>query len=496
MRCLALLFGLFSVQFAADEARGQAATEASKAGVPFGDGTSRRVEVHNPSIHDVAWRVAGADARGHAVEGALAGHASTALDVQCVRGTGGEEPPRLEVEVDHRRRPITAPPIRLTDGAPVVWIVGEDAPTSGVGTLLAQFGPVVRVAPRAVPEHFAPLHFAAAIVMSSTDAAQLGSAQVEALKDAARAGATLVVAMGDDAQSTSPWLTMGGVTLGEPSNPGAILAAEAPSAVKTRPLVKTQPGGARTIFEADGQVVVAEVPLGLGRCRLVSLPLEDVSGAALSAAALGPSSDEIGRVRRAMLSVAPPMPPSQPPFGAWPLIALCALVPLVVFARRLSGRAAAVVGVAWGGVAMSLPVVGPRLSASESAVLVVDASAPDARSVALWRTDWSHGVGSTTGATLPAGAWSLEASTPGGACLVRSSGRTSLWLRGEPGSRSRVWLWGTSPGEDWTKGAGIEGKDAAALGVDGLWAHAAAQSVERSDGPMGLRVSGAVIQAP
>jgi len=496
MRRLVPLVGLVAALVISEEARGQATADEAKLGAPLGDGTSRRVEVTNPSIHDVTWRVSGADARGYAVEGVLAGHASTTLDVQCVRGAGGGEPPRLEVEVDHRRRPISAPPIRLVDGAPVVWIAGEDAPASGVGALLERFGPVVRIAPRAVPEHFAPLHFAAAVVMSSTDAAQLTAAQVEAVKDAARAGATVVVAMGDDAQSTSPWLTMGGVTLGEPMTPGATLAVEAPSAVKTRPLVATRPDGARALFEADGQVVVAEVTLGLGRCRLISLPLEDLSAGALSSAALGPSEDDAGRVRSAMASVAPVLPPGQPPFGVWPLVALSMLAPLVVAARRMRGSAAAVVGVVWSGVAMSLPVVGPRLSAEDSAVLVVEAPGLGARSAALWRTDWTHGIGATTSANLPVGEWSLESSTPGGACVVRSTEGTSLWLRGEPGARSRVWLWGTSTAEAWTTGERVDGEAASALGVDGLWAHAAPRRVERADGAVVPALSGAVVQAP
>ncbi len=478
------------------DVRGQATPEDAKSGAPIGDGTSRRVEVANPSIHDVTWRVVGADARGHGVDGALGGHASTVLDVQCVRGAGGGEPPRLEVEVDHRRRPISAPPVRLPDGAPVVWVVGEDAPSSGVGALLERFGPVVRIAPRAVPEHFGPLRFAAAIVMSSTDAAQLSAAQVEALKDAALVGATVVVAMGDDAQATSPWLTMGGVALGESSTPGASLAVEAPSAVKARPLLLSRPERARALFEADGQVVVAEVPVGLGRCRLVSLPLEDLSAGALASSALGLARDEATRVQGAMASVAPVLPPGQPPFGGWPLAALGALVPLIVVAGRARGRVAAGLGIAWCGVAMSLPVVGPRLSAEDATALVVDASASGARNPALWRTDWTHGVGGTTAAQLPVGEWSLEAATPGGACLVRTTEGTSLWLRGEPGSRSRVWLWAASSADRWTNGDALDGEASSAAGVDGLWVHATPRRVERVDGLLGQPVNGVAVQAP
>jgi len=430
------------------EAPGRSPPSAAVGTVEIGDRGTHRMEVENVSIHPTRWRLAGPGGHAPGIEGLLEGHQTATLDLQCALGATQSPAPALELQVERRRTPVEPPTLSFPEGAPVVWIVGDDAPPSGVSTLLASKGPVVRIPPRAVPEHVGALRFASHLVLGSADAAQLRASQWRAVADAADAGAVVLVALGDDARPDGPWVADAGATAGEPVSPGPGLALEAPRAVRVRPL-NLRAADLRPLVELDGRVLLAERATGLGRWRVLGLPMDDLGPGSLLDAALAGVPSGAAALLSAQARSATSLPPNRLPFGPWPFVALALVMAVAYAARRLQARGLFVVASLWCVVAAAVPVAGPALEAQGATTWVVEGGGPAARAVALWQTEWDHGVGATAAAPLPPGDWSLESTSPGGACLVRAGTASWIVLRGEPGSRTRVVLWHTSERAAW-----------------------------------------------
>lgn len=464
--CLPILVGAAPSSPSETAASAPSAPSAAPAAplgtVEIGDRGTHRVRVENVSIHPTRWMLGGPGGRASGIDGLLDGHHTATLDLQCTPGTTQAPAPALELRVERRRTPVEAPPLSFPDGAPVVWIVGDDAPPSGVATLLARQGPVIRIPPRALPEHFGALRFASHLVLGSADAAQLGAAQWRAVADAANAGAVVLVALGDDARADGPWVAATGASAGEPVSPGPGLVVEAPRAVRVRPLV-FRAGDLRPLVELDGHVLLAERVTGLGRWRVLGLPTDDLAPGSLLDAALATVPGGPVALLAEQARSATTLPPNRLPFGPWPFVALALIVPVAVSARRLGTRGLFAVAALWCVGAAAVPVAGPALEPQGATTWIVDGGAPSGRSVSLWQTEWDHGVGETVAAVLPPGDWSLESSSPGGGCLVRVGEGSWIVLRGEPGSRTRVVLWQTSESTAWTPSAAAPAQDDGAV---------------------------------
>jgi hypothetical protein len=203
--------------------------------------------------------------------------------------------------------------------------------------------------------------------------------------------------------------------------------------------------------ELDGHVLLAERSIGLGRWRVLGLPMDDLAPGALLDAALMAEPGGATALLAAQARSATTLPPIRLPFGPWPFVALALVLPVAVAARRLRTRGLFAVAALWCAGAAAVPVAGPALEAQGATAWIVDGGGPSGRTVSLWQTEWDHGIGETAAAALPPGDWSLESSSPGGGCLVRVGAASWIALRGEPGSRTRVVLWQTSETAAWTR---------------------------------------------
>ncbi|MEZ4431541.1 MAG: hypothetical protein R3F65_03950 [bacterium] len=307
-------------------------TAAAQASAPVGDGATTGVTLQNQSVHPLTTRLGPPGDDGLAL--VLPRYGTGTWLAQCVDGADGIHP-ALTLTIDRAAEPIDVPPIRFEGGPPALWIAAAGTGRAALQVTLraALPGATLRhLAPADVPPGFAALRFAPLILISAADYAALPDAPRAAIRDAVAAGVTLIVATGEAGAEADALADLAPITLGPVHRPTGALGEHLPLATSARALI---PGdGAATLLTADGAPVVVEAPRGLGRVRVIAVPLAELAPGALATAALTPPAEPLTHVLRWLDQAPPPAAGRAAILGphTWALLAI--LIALALLARR------------------------------------------------------------------------------------------------------------------------------------------------------------------
>ncbi|MCB9527225.1 MAG: hypothetical protein H6701_02345 [Myxococcales bacterium] len=410
-------------------------TAAAQASAPVGDGATTGVTLQNQSVHPLTTRLGPPGDDGLAL--VLPRYGTGTWLAQCVDGADGAHP-ALALTVDRAAEPIDVPPIRFEAGPPALWIAAAATGRAALQETLraALPGATLRhLAPADVPPGFAALRFAPLILISAADYAALQDAPRAAIRDAVAAGVTLIVATGEAGAEADALADLAPITLGPVHRPTGALGEHLPLATSARALI---PGdGAATLLTADGAPVLVEAPRGLGRVRVIAVPLAELAPGALATAALTPPAEPLTHVLRWLDQAPPPAAGRAAILGphTWALLAI--LIALALLARR-HPRAALVLALPWWITALALP---PQFSATRldaARLLYIPIHGGGALAVGTLDLTLTRGGART----LPAGTArvALEDARPGGACLIAHPAAAAWIIDGPPAAARRLTL--------------------------------------------------------
>ena len=409
--------------------------------IPVGDQGSYALSVQNHAVHPVEVRLV--PAGGEAPIQRVAGYQAVDFTVQCLDSTGGAAP-KLSVEIEDRLMPMSIPPISFPKGAPAIWITSNRSSRAALESVVSnaigiETFVLLAVSPKEVPTTFAALRFAPLLLVSAADYAALAPRSRAALRGAVVAGATAVISTGEGDVPAGLLKNLTPIELGEAVRSGPVLRAALPDAAACRQLRLTgqSPDDPRAypLVEADGQPVVAESRLGLGRVRLLSVRFRDLKAGRVAEVAFDAQEDALGQVT-SWLGKLPPLADREAsafdPLIWWGLLGIVLIAVAARWLPKLALASAAPALVA----ALVLPPVGVPETVDAVYALYVPFKG-GALVVGAFDLSLRMGGGRALAAgTHPA---SIEKASPGGACMVAAGDSLQYWaLAGDPNERRRI----------------------------------------------------------
>jgi hypothetical protein len=399
---------------------------------PIGDGSAYQIVLSNDSVHALNASVGAADAPSMPV--LAEGFATTQIQVQCA-GRHPSDLPNIVLQQGSRVSPVPTQPITFPDGPPLLWISSARTGRSALEAVITSVRSGVRVvhqSPASVPAAFDALRFADGILIDGADLASLSAQQRRALRGAVAAGVTLVVGLGAADVSSEVLAELAPVALGGTGPVGPALAAALTRASGLRSI--RPKGAAHPTLTADGQPVVVEYGLGLGRVRLVGVPFAELEPGLVASAVFEAAPDALGQVLAWLDRAAPLADGAGVAWSPW-VWGVLLMVPLLgLIFRRWPRLATALAVPVWIG-AFVVPPVDQGLHVESLRVLHVPLDGQ--QDLVIGNVDLFLGQGG--GRTLPA---SLDAAIedvrPGGGCLVRTPLNAAWVLAAEPGERRRL----------------------------------------------------------
>ncbi|MBM4291226.1 MAG: alpha/beta hydrolase [Deltaproteobacteria bacterium] len=396
-----------------------------------GDQSALLLDVENPGAQP---RTLSFGPRGgEQIEREIGGYERARLLVQCVRVSPDAPAPALSFAVNDE--PLEGVTTAATRGdlRPALWIENPRARRApgllGRAVSAAAGVPLRSLRADEVPTHLAALAGARLLVVNLDVLSLLTPPQRALLRAVVATGATLVVGVGSLSGDARLLKALSPVDLGDLE-----------SDVNVSTLLRTPSrrrlftgAGSYPLITLEGKLLLAESRLGLGRVRVLGVPVESLAPGRIAQVALAADDAAAQQLSRWLTSAAPPLAPAEHIFSD-PLALYLAALPLLFWlTRRRPSLAAAAVG-GWAlVVTLRPPLPAPALVTHADLLYVPLAEG----ALTLSSLDVSSSARGARLVELAPAQVSLAAALTEGSCLIQSlpSERDT-----EETFRPRAWL--------------------------------------------------------